>query len=382
MSSSASRSRIYYIDSGRALASILGIFYHSALVFSVPWIVSISETQYSQLIFICQSFLSIFRMPLFLFVAGYFSLHALRKYDIRGFLRHRTLRILLPFVVSLIVLIPSQTYFKLLFRYGTEWKNHYWIYMNPLNAEFDMEHLWFLYYLAIYALLVGGLKWLLEYYQTPVIFTKFISFMHQRISTTLIFWGAFNVAISLIVTPLQSRLGINSIWCPLSGLAYNLPMFLFGCYCFLNKEDMNKLIHPLPHRIIGTAILIAILYPLRIYLGSIEFAHSWTTFLVIDVILRWILTLGVLSLLKLFLNSGNATLSYLSGASYPVYLFHQPIIVAIAYIYVAMSISLPVVFGYMVVCITSLLLTYFFYEIIIRRNKIGTFLFTGIWNKT
>ncbi len=377
MTESLSKKRIHYIDSGRALASILGIFFHSALVFSSPWIINIDSSQFSQLILIFQRILTVFRMPLFLFVAGFFTINALRKYNIIGFLIHRARRIFLPFAVSVVVLIPFHEYFRLLFKYGSDWLGHYLTYINPLSAEFDMLHLWFLYDLLIYAILICFIEILSRRFGIPKIIKQFTEHIHRRFSTTLFLGGGINIGFGFAGFVIASRLNISSAWIPLGDLGYNLPMFLFGCYCFINKERLDSLIHPLSHRIIGTIIVIGILFPLRLYLGSLEFAHSWRILLVIDIILRWIMTLGVLSLLKMFLNYGRPALDYLSEASYPVYLFHQPVIVAVTYFYVNSEIALPSMVGYFIVCLTSLILTYLAYEIIVRRNRVGAFLFTG-----
>ena len=374
----AKNKRIYYIDSGRALASILGIFYHSALVFSSPWIVNIDKPDFSSVIFVFQTFSSTFRMPLFLFIAGYFTYSALWKYDSAGFLIHRARRILLPFVASLVILIPFQLSFLLLVRYGESWRDYYLAYLNPLGAQFAMQHLWFLYDLAVYAPVVCGFEFLRKRFCLPVMFKSFVTFMHRRFITALVFWVNLNVVMTMITGLLQYRLNITSAWLPIGELGHNLPMFLFGCYCYTNKEVMNKLIHPLSHRIIWTVVVVAILFPLRTYLSSQEVAHSSSILTMMDIPLRWIMTLGVLSLLKLFLNRMNPVLRYLSEASYPVYLFHHPIIVAVAYVYVSYSLPMPAIAGYAIVSVMSLILTYLSFEIIIRRSQIGALLFTGV----
>ena len=93
------------------------------------------------------------------------------------------------------------------------------------------------------------------------------------------------------------------------------------------------------------------------------------------------MTISVLGVLRIFLNKGRKALTYLSGASYPVYLFHQPIIVVLAYHYVKWRVNLPAELGYVLLCLLTVILTYAGYEIIVRRNRVGTFLFTGMKRK-
>ena len=71
--------RIYYIDSARALASMLGIFYHASLVFSQRSIVSIDPAYFSRGMYEIFCVFTYFRMPFFLIAAGYFTGYALQS---------------------------------------------------------------------------------------------------------------------------------------------------------------------------------------------------------------------------------------------------------------------------------------------------------------
>jgi hypothetical protein len=58
--------RLHYMDNARALASVLGIFFHASLVFSGIWLVTVPADQRSVLLGELTGLLTHFRMPLFL----------------------------------------------------------------------------------------------------------------------------------------------------------------------------------------------------------------------------------------------------------------------------------------------------------------------------
>lgn len=375
--------RIHYLDSGRALASILGIFYHSALVFSVPWVVNVNAAEFSPGLYLFQYVLSTFRMPLFLLVAGYFTQYALAKHDLGGFVIHRARRIVLPFVTAIFTLLPVQLYFILLFKYGDSSRQHYLESVNPFSATFSLGHLWFLYDLTLYALLVCIVASLRAQYQPPAGLRRFVTLMHQRPATALMFWSSVNVFTTMVAGIVGSRLHADNAWLPVGQLGHNLPMFLFGCYCHSHVDTMNTVLRASFGRLVATFLLLALLVPLSIHLGplAIDSDRSPAQVLIVtamDVVIRWLATVGVVGLLRLLLNRRFVLLDYLSDVSYPVYLFHHPVIIVIAYAYVTLQLHLPTGAGYALVCAASLITTYLSVELFVNRTTATSLLFTGV----
>ena len=369
--------RIYYIDSGRALASILGIFYHTALVFSTPWLINIEPERFARGLYVISSFISNFRMPLFLFIAGYFTMYSINKYVMPDYLAHRTRRIALPFLASLLTLLPIQAYFRTKFNYGQQWSDHIGPLLNPISSNFTMEHLWFLYYIIMFSLVVAGFEVFRRLFKVKTAAQTLYSLANRSFISAIIFWSSVNLMVTIPLTLLASRLSLDNAWFPLGGLAHNSVMFMFGAYCFRHRDEMDQILSPSPMKTLLGLVTVLALYSVRIYLEDKSMSHAWMTLTLMDIPLRWLLTLGVLSLLRQALNSGSPALNYLSNASYPVYLFHQPIIVGISYYYVSSGMKLNPYLGYALVCGSALILTYALYEVIIRRTRMGSFLYTG-----
>ena len=95
--------RYHYMDNLRALAMLLGIFFHAALAYSPMmqnlWLAA--DPVNSIVMDFLAWFSHTFRMPLFFLIAGFFALMLIEKRSIGGFMKHRLLRIGVPFIVFL-----------------------------------------------------------------------------------------------------------------------------------------------------------------------------------------------------------------------------------------------------------------------------------------
>jgi hypothetical protein len=98
--------RRHDLDALRASAMILGIFYHAALSLALgfPWFVQ--DPSANKGLYVFQSWVHGFRMPLFFIICGFFTAMLWKKRGAWALLRHRLARILLPCLVGAISLVP------------------------------------------------------------------------------------------------------------------------------------------------------------------------------------------------------------------------------------------------------------------------------------
>lgn len=101
--------RRHDLDAVRAFAMFLGIALHAALTF-VPlgWIVQ--DSRQSELYGLFLAVVHGFRMPLFFLVSGFFTAMIWRRRGLNALLKQRTLRILLPLVLSTVTIIPAMNW--------------------------------------------------------------------------------------------------------------------------------------------------------------------------------------------------------------------------------------------------------------------------------
>ncbi len=100
-------SRRHDLDALRAAAMLLGIAYHGALSFSLGFGWMVQDISQSTGLYIFQSFVHGFRMPLFMLVSGFFTAMLWRKKGLRAMLWHRFRRVFLPCLAALITVIPA-----------------------------------------------------------------------------------------------------------------------------------------------------------------------------------------------------------------------------------------------------------------------------------
>ena len=93
------------LDVLRGVAMLLGIVLHSFMSFIPgPW--PVQDSRQNDLFFIPVAAIHMFRMPLFFLLSGFFAMFILRKQGLRGMLRHRARRVLLPLLLALITIVP------------------------------------------------------------------------------------------------------------------------------------------------------------------------------------------------------------------------------------------------------------------------------------
>ena len=94
------------LDALRGFAMALGIVLHASLsFFPSPW--PVQDCEQSGWFFVLYAVIHSFRMPLFFLLSGFFTMFLLRRYGLRGMLRQRVLRILLPLALAMVTIVPA-----------------------------------------------------------------------------------------------------------------------------------------------------------------------------------------------------------------------------------------------------------------------------------
>ena len=99
--------RRYDIDWLRIGATLLLFVFHVGMVFNPAPFYHIRNADLSFGWLVVCGFISLWHMPLFFLLAGFFSRLLLEKVGPAAFFRHRAKRLLVPFVVTLIPHMPA-----------------------------------------------------------------------------------------------------------------------------------------------------------------------------------------------------------------------------------------------------------------------------------
>jgi peptidoglycan/LPS O-acetylase OafA/YrhL len=90
-------------------------------------------------------------------------------------------------------------------------------------------------------------------------------------------------------------------------------------------------------------------------------------------VISWCMLIAILGYGNQYLNYSNRFLKYQSEASYPVYILHQTVVIAIGYFVIRWGMG-PIP-KFLIIVISSLLVTFGLYEIAVKRTNITRFLF-------
>lgn len=365
--------RKHYFDNGKALASFLGIVYHSALVFAgANWLISAPDSL--PLLQIYTKYINLFRMPLFLFISGYFAAYSVKKYNLRDFTINRLSRLGIPLISTMITFnIIEKLY---VYQFQDKDLSSILTVMIPWSTRFQMlSHLWFLYYVLVFSLLLYIGVLLIKKYSSVSLVKKFASFKIGRLG---------NCADAVFLAGSMGLFGVCGVLHVISGFHHelfslltfgaNLPFFLLGVLTFANWEYLeSKFLKLSGARFIVVGLLLIVSYFIAEKISGV-IPNSNTLF---NMLPRYFSLILVLGLLYRFLNRSNRVLKYMSESSYSVYLLHHPVIVVVSY-YCIKHFELPnPMTGYVVVLVLSTIVVYALDFLLIRSTKIGKLLFTG-----
>ena len=156
--------RIHYLDNLRALAMLLGVFLHGALAYANPtqivWLAT--DPQSSVLVDACFNFIHLFRMGLFFLISGYFARLMVTRRGLKSFVWNRTVRIACPFILFyplLMALVIGVIVFAMSYLSHPLGLMGVIVKAAKQNPQVQRSqpwttmHLWFLYYLILFAAL-------------------------------------------------------------------------------------------------------------------------------------------------------------------------------------------------------------------------------------
>jgi glucan biosynthesis protein C len=354
------------MDSMRSILMMLGILIHSSQIYnpSQTWLVISDNTH--PIFKVIIDLIMLFRMPTFFIISGFFCLMMLKKQSIKEFIINKSQRILLPIVSTVLTLNLLQSYLlsivnKVDFSIAHFFSSGEWV-----------SHLWFLLNLIFYFCLVALLG-LITSENFKENFQKKINYI-VKIPLPLI----------LLTLPLLSIviIGLNKLEVPLYSDIYNvitlykilsyLPYFLFGMIIYCSKELLDKF----------TSINITVLLTFLIigaYINRyIEVDNTMLNSVIqvySEALLSWTIASCIFKFFYLYANQPSKTWSFLSDASYTVYIFHHSIVIYIGLLLVKLEFNPSI--GILLLLTITPLITILIHKNIIQKLGLAKLLFNG-----
>ena len=308
--------RYHGLDALRAVAMVLGVVLHSALVYLEPDIMAmvlpgtdVQPEPPMAATSILMFWIHIWRMPAFFLLAGFFSQMVLQQKGANWFLRDRSVRILGTFVVFLFL-------FNLLA--GGSWGR--------------MDHLWFLWFLIWYSAIAlvldcGSFGEVLR----PALwfFDRTWRLMLLIVPTILLVWGLKEDALGHRI---PGQPGSGAAW---HGFLYYYAFFAFGQALWFRRERIGDIKRPWVWGGLlglGTVGLITLLG-----LVQAEAKLNWKIIPAGAATFGW--TLGLIGMAEFVIRGPARWIRTGVRLAYPVYLFH--LYPAVAYSALLVGAGLP-----------------------------------------
>ena len=388
--------RRYDIDTLRAIAVILLIYFHTAMIFNIWSVFHLKNNELSLEAAIFVSFLNIWHMPLFFFLAGMSTYYALGFRTGGIYLKERFKRLLIPLIFGILIIVPPQVYYERLAWWsetrhspinfnGTylEFYPQFFIGIYP-NGNFSWHHLWFLWYLFFISLITLPLFLRLRSENgKQKILNIASSFEKGR--------KIFLFAVPLIIVNISLRWifpeSHNFIF-DWAAILHFLLIFILGFVIIADSRFEDSIA-----RNKGLALFLAIAiavftltFDAVIYINS-TLNSTLTAYIVNNptiLIVMYIIGTGLWSLCvwcwliaflgygRKYLHKQNTLIKHLSEIALPFYILHQTIIIVIGFYVIQWETNILV--KYLVITTAALFITFLGCELI-KTNNITRFLF-------
>jgi peptidoglycan/LPS O-acetylase OafA/YrhL len=370
--------RLHYLDWLRVLL-ILGVFlYHAVSPFRAGLDYHITNAEQSVTVSVIMIWAWPWALPLFFLVAGAASLFALRRRSNRQYVSERVARLLIPFVVGSILLSPLQAYLEALHKGSYQGSFLSFIpemlagstsgnLFTPLTLTRWGFHLWFLAFLFAYSLLA-----------LPV-----FRWFERDAGQSFIAWLGRLVekrgGIFLFIIPLAlARVLVQPFFAEEHGwldFVYSFLFFILGYIIYTNDRFLTAVRRDRWLLLAGGVLSLVAFGPIFAAFGDQflkwgqSFVVPWSIILIfLFVLSSWCWALCVLYLAMKYLNFSNKWLVYGNETIMPFYLFHQPVIIAIAFYVVQWDAEIPL--KLLVVVLGSLLVSLSLVELVIKRINV------------
>ncbi len=373
--------RYYSLDALRGVMMMLGIVLHGSQWYLVnpPGGIPLPLDPSRSYVFdVLVHFIHSFRMPLFFVLAGFFTSLLVGKRGFKGTYLNRVQRILIPLVLAAITILPltmvamvsfmTSARFDIAHQFlGTEEQIRRIMQEveaagMPMN-EPSLGHLWFLYYLLYFYLLIPVCfllnRWSTKFNVGPVLKSPlfFVVLSAYAALTLLPYRGAALFEGFIFIKP------------HLPSLIYYGSFFVLG-YLFHGHRDI---LDTFRKYWVPFAILSVVLMPLSMWMTDLDLSHpgeGWRIYAaIVNGTLTWALIYAFTGGFLRFLDLDSPWVVYISNSSYWVYLLHMPVIVFAAWL--LLPYALPAEIKFLLAASFTTVVCFVTYHYLVQNTWIG-----------
>jgi len=372
---SKSVQRRHDLDWLRVLA-ILAIFvFHAGRFFDqMDWHIKNPTTHFAAEIW--TNFLAAWLMPLIFAISGASIFHALGKGSIGRFIKDKTLRLLVPWVVGACTHVALQVYLEARFRGRFRgsflgFLPRYFHGWRDFGGTFAWTglHLWYLWVLFVFSVVFLPLFLWLKAGSGKRLLSRLGEFLAKPGVVYLLALPGL-----LMVSHMDPDGFFTSRDWGGMGLPLYIPFFLAG-FLIISQEGLQASIRRQRWWSLGLAVA-AFAAALSVALSDRDPAYGTTVYSLLYSLLSvfsWSSVLAILGFGMQHLTFHTPFLHYANEAVLPFYILHQTVIISVGYYVVRWHI--PDLLKFAVIATGSFALVMLLYELLIRRCNVLRVLF-------
>ncbi|NHZ95456.1 acyltransferase family protein [Massilia sp. CCM 8734] len=335
-----SPARLWFLDWVRIIAFFVLILYHVGMYY-VTWDWHVKSPFASDAIEPLMLLSSPWRLGLLFMVSGVASSLMLVKTGAARFLGQRSVRLLVPLVFGMLVIVPPQAYLEVVGKlaYQGSYADFMRLYLGAYHGFckgddcLDLptwNHLWFVAYLWVYTLVLGGLVAALG---------GRVDRLAARVAALLVGW-------KIIVLPFVALAMVRLLLQPYFPTTHALVddwfnhanyvlLFLLGATLARAPQFWPRL-EPLRWSALGIAaacwatLTICFALPDSLFIAQ-ALEQMWNLQRILYSLFSWSAIVAVVGFAYRHLNRDSANRRYLVQAVFPVYIVHQTLIVVMAH---------------------------------------------------
>ena len=322
---SETKTRRYELDWLRVILIFLVFLHHVAMPFNGDdW--HIMNNEKSKLLDDMMVFFEQWRLPLLFLISGAGTILATSKRNSLQFIKERSKRLLIPLIFGACFIVPPQIYFQFFSKF-----NSYFDLYPMVFTRLETNHLWFIEYLFIFSILA----------------IPMILFLRSNRSTKLKKWlevfTGMRFGLFLFVVPFTILIIFLKQYYPsnskdilnLSSSMYYLFYFVMGMIIASTERLWDHLKRYRKANFILFVISFILFYGYY-YVPSdmvsfISIENRWNLWYLVCHLVSWSLIITILGYAQVYFVKSHKWLKSMNEGIYPFYIFHQTVIVGIAF---------------------------------------------------
>jgi peptidoglycan/LPS O-acetylase OafA/YrhL len=372
------------LDAIRTLVVVGLVFFHAALVFDESDDFYVKNADTTSITTVLAGFAVLWAMPALFLIAGFGSWHSMSRRGPAGFALERLQRLGVPLLFAIATFLPVPVWLRLKAAdpgyhesYLQFLPKFYTVHLDLVDFPFLLDgdyfetgHLWFVVLLLAFSLMLA-----------PVV--RWAPHAHEAKEALARAVGRRGIVLlpAVLTSVICAFIGMEEAFAGWSRWAY---LLFFVCGFLLASDERFRLAmrHDAGLAAVTAGVVFAVTGPVLLTAGDEPFT-AMTAHAVIARALfgfaGWCAVVAILGLLdrrntsRASVKPPGRTYLYLAVAALPIYVLHQPIVVAVAYGVVRWD--APIIVKYAAIVTASLALTIAAYDLLVRRTRLTRYLF-------